>query len=527
MSEKRPDILFIVLDTLRRDRLSIYGHPRETSPNFDAFAAGATLFERAVAPAQWTIPAHASMFTGLYPSTHQLTQADGRLSGSYATLAEILQAGGYHTVGFCNNPLVGVLDNGLQRGFTQFYNYAGAAPNRPFEVRRGRLRAAMSARWSRFARAVSQHFAQSDLLFRVSLNPLFVPVWTRYINYKGHSARSIDDLTAYIARHRQGDQAPGARDRQPLFTFLNLMGTHLPYRPPQDYVDRFAPDVRHDKSAYRFMARFNADAARWASPADPPLNPWERAVIDGFYEAEIAYQDDHLGRLLRWLKVSGALEDTMVIITADHGEGHGDHQFFGHSFVVYQELVHVPLAVHYPARYPAGMRASANVSTRRIFHTVLDAAGLRSPADESDPNADVTGLSLANTVPGASRPGSDHEGGLVFAEAFPPTTLLKTLEHRNPAVIDRLRLTHVRRGVYQGEHKLAVVADQVEGLFDVSRDPLETRDLSAQHTALTDDLRRQIGAFVTTAESYRAGGAAFGAVSDEILDHLRGLGYIE
>ena len=77
----QPHILFIVLDTLRRDRLSLYGHVRETSPRLDAFAAGATVFQRAIAPAQWTIPAHASMFTGVYPSTHQVTQGYGRLSG--------------------------------------------------------------------------------------------------------------------------------------------------------------------------------------------------------------------------------------------------------------------------------------------------------------------------------------------------------------------------------------------------------------------------------------------------------------
>ena len=116
----KPNILLIVLDTLRRDRLSGYGHTRETSPELDAFAARATVFDRAVSPAQWTIPAHASLFTGVYPSTHQLTEAHGRLSGMFPTLAEILHGAGYHTTGFCNNALLGALDNGLRRGFEHF-----------------------------------------------------------------------------------------------------------------------------------------------------------------------------------------------------------------------------------------------------------------------------------------------------------------------------------------------------------------------------------------------------------------------
>ncbi|MFS8813548.1 sulfatase-like hydrolase/transferase, partial [Synechococcus sp. R55.7] len=126
---ERPNILLIVLDTQRADRLSCYWSEAErarqlpTSPNLDRLAAESTLFERAIAPAQWTIPSHASLFTGEYPSTHQTVQADLELSPALPTLAELLQLSGYTTVGFCNNPLVGILKNGLRRGFETFYNY--------------------------------------------------------------------------------------------------------------------------------------------------------------------------------------------------------------------------------------------------------------------------------------------------------------------------------------------------------------------------------------------------------------------
>jgi uncharacterized sulfatase len=517
MKNRKPNVLLIILDTLRRDRLSAYGYGLETSPEFDLFATNATLFERAVSTAQWTIPSHASMFTGVYPSTHQVTQADARLSGSYPTLAEILQMAGYETVGFCNNPLVGVLDNGLQRGFANFYNYAGAAPNRPFNVSKSKVRRAVAERFRRFARRVGNQFAQSDTLFRLSLYPAVVPLWTRLINYKGHTQHSIEDTIDYLQKHRANGQ-----DR-PLFAFLNLMGSHLPYRPPQDYVDRLAPDIRRDKRAYTFMGRFNADAARWASPPETPLTEWERRVIDAFYDAEIAYQDYHLAQLFKTLRESGALDDSIVIIAADHGEGHGDHDFFGHGFVVYQELVHVPLIIHFPECFPAGKHIQTNVSTRRIFHTVLDMAQVKPPLDEADPNGNVSGLSLVRALNGKP----DTEGGVVFAEAFPPQTFLNVLEHRNPSIIERLSLTQVRRGVYEGAHKLAVVGNTVEGLFDVANDPAETQSLAETKPDVVANMHSKIGAFVQTAEQYRAGGEGFNTVSDEVVDNLRALGYIE
>jgi arylsulfatase A-like enzyme len=518
MLSSQPDILFIVLDTTRRDRLSAYGSHRETSPELSQFAANGTLFERAVAAAQWTIPSHTSMFTGLYPSTHQVTQANGRLSGSYPALAEILRGAGYHTAAFCNNPLVGVLNNGLQRGFDRFYNYASAAPFRPSEEKQARPQREVLRAFRRyFARPLGNQFAHSDTLFRLSLHPIFVPLWTRLINYKGNTAHSIDDLMAYWDQHRAGG------NDKPLFTFLNLMGAHTPYNPPQAYLDRIAPRLRHDRQAYHFMRAFNADAARWASPVDPPLADWERQTLEHFYDAELAHQDHHLGRLLKHLRTSGALDNTLVIICADHGEGHGDHGYAGHSFVVYQELVHVPLLIHWPDHFPEGGRVTTNISTRRLFHTVLEAAGVKPPLDEADPNADITNLTLRHVANGAP----DTENDIAFAEAFPPEIFLGVIQHRNADLINRLRLSSVRRGMYRGDYKLATIGGQVDGLFNIAADPAEIQDISAGQAALTAELLRYLTTFVKTAESRRADEMAFASVDESVLDQLRALGYIE
>jgi uncharacterized sulfatase len=516
----QPHILFIVLDTLRRDRLSTYGHSRETSPELDHFAQTATQFERAVSAAQWTVPSHASMFTGRYPSTHGLTQANGALASAYPTLAELLHDGGYHTVAFCNNPLVGVLNHGLQRGFDHFYNYASAAPFRPIESQRNKLRREMLRLFRRhLARPMGNQFAHSDWLFRVSLKPLFVPFWTRLINYKGNTANSVTDLMDYWGQYSAGGAA------KPVFAFLNLMGAHLPYNPPQDYLDRVAPDVRKNRQAYPFMRRFNADAARWASPTDPPLADWERETLTGFYDAEIAHQDAQVGRLLAYLKQSGALENTLVIICADHGEGHGDHDFFGHGFVVYQELVHVPLLIRWPDGQGAGQRVTTTVSTRRLFQTVLEAASPPDGRDKSRPynTPDESRLSLGRVASG----GDDAEDGVAISEAFPPLTFLNVIQHRNPALIDKLRLKGVRRGIYDGQHKLVVVDQRVEGLFNVTADPAEAHNLVIDQKLRVAEMQRKLGALVAQAESQRVESGAGSEVDDAVVEHLRALGYIE
>ncbi len=513
----QPDILFIVLDTQRRDRLSLYGGPRETSPALDDFARNATVFERAVAPAQWTMPSHASMFTGLHVGTHGVIEVSDALSGMYPTLAEILQADGYRTVGFCNNPLVGLLNNNLTRGFDAFYNYAGASPSRPRDVNRGAVRRALSTGWRRFAHRVQNQFAQNDTLFRLSLHPWLVSLWTRAVNYKGHTEHTIDDaIDTMRAHHAGGADAP-------LFTFINLMGTHMPYRPPQSYVDRVVPELRRDKAAYRFMGRFNDDAARWASPTEQSLTEWELDVLKAFYDAEIAYQDDHVGRLLRDLQASGRLDNTMVVVVADHGEAHGDHGFMGHSFVVYQELEQDPQVNHFPGGLAAGKHATTNVSTRRLFHTMLDAAGVAPPLDEADPNANVARLSLAAATNGVP----DIEGNTAFVEAFPPNTFLNVLRHRNPAVIDTMNLRQVRRGVYDGAHKLTTVGTHVDGLFYLNDDPDEVRSVAAQNPALTQAMQQKLDAFAREVAGQRTNGAAFEGVNADVEDHLRALGYIE
>ena len=500
-----PHILLVVLDTLRRDHLSTYGYQRSTAPALDDFAARATLFERAISPAQWTLPAHASLFTGRYPAVHQLTQVGSRLGLQHPTLAEILRTAGWRTAAFCNNPLLAALDCGLQRGFTNFYSYAGAVRSRPA------LRSpAPTLAWRAFMQPAQRRGARSTLLFRAALRPRLAPLWTRLLRFKGDGAASIDDLCDYLRQQRAG----GNGERQ--FTFLNLMGAHLPWQPARASLQRIAP--ASGPQARRLLRQFNARAARWSLPPEPELSDEERQALLDAYDAEILQQDAQLGRLLRALQAMNALADTLVIIVADHGEAQGDHGYMGHSFGAQQELVHVPLIVHDPAgRCAAGQRVSAPVSTRRIFHTALAAAGLSAPLDEADPEADVAGLTLARAAEGCD---SD---GPVFSEAWPPETLLALLRRRNPELLRRRRLDEVRRAMHSGRHKLLLCGDDVEALYDLQDDPREQRDLALQRPQLAASLRRQMLTALPAAQTR----AAAGDIDATVAGTLRALGYIE
>ena len=264
-SISRPNIVWIVLDTHRFDRLGAYGYTRGASPNLDAFAEQSTLFERAVAPAQWTIPSHASMFTGEYPSTHLTTQSGDALDLYFHTAAEWLHSNGYQNTGFCNNPLVGVINNGLTRGFDTFYNYGGAVPSTPSRALHHPIKL-LSQVWERYTQLlrrisypIQNAIAQSESLLDLSLIPLFVPLWTRYAHFKGDTRKSLSDATAFIRTRLQPPQS------KPHFVFINLLETHLPLRAPDPFIAQFAPVVREERAARDFMPRVQHSGTALAS----------------------------------------------------------------------------------------------------------------------------------------------------------------------------------------------------------------------------------------------------------------------
>lgn len=518
----QPDIIFIVLDTQRADRLGCYGYDKPTTPFLDAFAAQGVLFEQAISPAQWTIPSHASLFTGLYPTAHQVTQSNQSLGPDRPHLAEALHAAGYQTIGFCNNPLVGILDNGFKRGFQTFYNYGGAIPTLPRSSSRFPWPLNVAAeKYTQFLRRISypiqNFFGQSDLAFSVSLNAWLTPLWSRLARFKGQNERSVQDVVWFL-RQRERE-----RREQPLFLFLNLMETHLPFWPPAEFVDRISPELRDNREARAILHDWNREAYRWAAPLPQPLGELEAQVLSDMYDAEVAYQDDYLGELWTALAERRQQQNTLTVIVADHGDGLGEHGYFGHAFVAYQELVHVPLILNWPAQFSA-MRVATPVSTRRIYHTLLDAAGILPDMPHLDPS-EIHNLTLKQTVRG-----QDPEQGAAYAEIYPPLNFVRAIERRQPELLEPFRCLAVRQAVVQGDLKLVQVDQQPDELFHLGRDPLEMQnrlaEMPAEAIQLTQTLQR-IARRVENQRDHLAVGTTLEVDDENLLQRLRGLGYIE
>lgn len=511
MARRRPDIVFLVLDTQRSDRLSCYGYGQPTSPHLDALAANSTLFSRAVAPAQWTVPSHASMFTGLYPSGHGVLQSYSVLPQDIPTLAERLSASGYYTAGFCNNPLVGVINNGLRRGFTSFLNYSGLLTSRPNQAGRSprlldRYRQAFKRLVAGALNQVQDSFARSDLLLAFSFTPLMVPLWQTALSFKGNTPKSLDDAARLLVDRQ------GLEDDQPIFTFINLMGTHMPYHPPRSYVERFAPHVLQDRAARHYLRRFNGDIYGWLAPLAGELGEQQKLTLDGMYDAEVAHQDSQVGAFLQQLRQGGALENTLVIVCSDHGEHLGEKHFIGHSISLYNELVQVPLIIHdSTGAFPVGTTRGDVVSTRCLFHTVLAAAGVATAVEAS--------LSLAQ--------GSDGGNHRVYAEATPPQNVLNLLNRRQPELVLSHACDQPRRAVWLGNHKLIETGGERLELYDVHTDPREDLNLSDIFPENVEVLQECLELFAAGSGAIATAERAPGYDDPDLQRRLRDLGYLE
>ncbi|MBC8078205.1 MAG: sulfatase-like hydrolase/transferase [Chloroflexales bacterium] len=507
------DIVLLVLDTQRVDRLACYGHQIATSPHLDALAADATRFRYAVAPAQWTVPSHASMFTGVYPIQHGAVQSSSSLPPALPTVAERLRDAGYYTAAFCNNPVVGVVNNGLRRGFRSFLNYSGLLTSRPNQAGArsaplDRYRQWFKQRVVALLNRVQDSFARSEALLAFSFTPLMVPLWQTALSFKGNTPKSLADAARLLIERR------GLERDQPAFAFINLMGAHMPYHPPRHEVQRFAPDLLRSAAARRFLRRFNSDVLGWLAPLADELAPEQLTLLQGMYNAEVAAQDARVGAFVQQLRDHGALDRTLLVVCADHGEHLGEKHFIGHTVSLYNQLIHVPLLIRDPAgAFARGGAVDQVVSLRRLFHTMLTAAGAATPHERR--------FSLEHT--GAS----DPDGGVALAMATPLTNVQSLLRQRQPKLVAKYRTDQLRRAVWRGRYKLIQTGDDGLELFDVVDDPTEQTNLRDMLPEQVDELR-ELGQATAGAAIAAPSQAPSTADEDPLVRHrLRDLGYLE
>ncbi len=336
-----PNVLLILVDTLRADHLSSYGYSRPTSPKIDQLARQGVTFENAIAASSWSLPSHASLVTGCPVHDHGLGNVkpmpwfgwgESGMNG-LPTLGEALQKLGYRTGAFSANRIYFTSNVGLGRGFMHFEDYFDGVGDVFVRTQFGR----------EFARLYMNRSEKSK--FTRVFRAVGLSAWL------DKDSEGSGDYGGIYGIRKRADEVNRetlrwiARNSQhPFFAFLNYLDVHYGYGGPAGY----------------------------SKPA------WDHGTTIDEYDAGIKYTDDVIGQLLHSLGDSGVLKNTIVIITSDHGESLGDHGLSFHGAALYWELVHVPLIISWPGHIPQGVRVQQPVTNAAIANTILDLIGTQS-----------------------------------------------------------------------------------------------------------------------------------------------------
>ncbi len=401
-----PNILLIVLDAVRAESLETYGANREVAPNFAALAKQGVTFDQAWSTAPWTLPSQAGMFTGRLPSELSADWLTA-LDGASPTLAESLAKRGWATGGFVGNTHYCSAETGLARGFAHYEDY----------------------------RLTPLDFVLCTALGR----RIVLSSWAVDCGLADWPARKrADEVTGGLLRwlDERGDR--------PYFAFVNYFDAHDPYLAPPGFRTQL-PQSRDDVILMRHW---------WSLPKDK-LTPAQVELQRTSYEDCIRGLDAHLGKLLGNLKRRGDLDNTIVIVTADHGEHFGDHGLFLHGNSLYEPLLHVPLVVVWPERVPAGVRVRAPVSLSGLPNTVLAL---------TDSEATFPGTSWTPCW------NSSHQGEVIAAE-IPSQARYPPCHGHSPVAHGAMQ------ALRDGDLKYIHGGDGAEELYDLARDPQERNNL--------------------------------------------------
>ena len=474
--DDRPNIIIICWDTVRADRLGLYGCALPTTPFVDQWAAEARVFDDCRSVANCTVPAHASWFTGFMPGEHGRSNNDPHLDSRFETLAERLLGAGYETYMFSANPHI-VKANNFDQGFD--------AVEHPWDEKY--RQAAIE-----IARSKTYGGDGSRPRLRAARQGKVPP---RDIKDSGTLPRR--GLTEWLTK-KSGDK--------PFFAFINVMEAHLPCAPAAAYLERIA--------------------AAAGTPVDAGVGfPWadvwcytlgERDLTDAQlswarlkYAASVAELDALFEDFLEALEKAGHLENTVVILTSDHGELLGEHHLLDHQYSLHEPLIRVPLVVHGPGRFTPG-RDTRPVTNADIFPTVLELAGVDAPAETSDKAASLL-CAPEKRVRVAECPAyPTHWFSLVknLYPAFDPRPYARTL-----------------RAVYKDDFKLIAGSDKRFELFDLASDPEELHDLSAAKQDVVDEMRDALLRWTGSFDRVNFGPGPHPEMSPEERRRLEALGY--
>jgi uncharacterized sulfatase len=473
MTGKKPNILFIIIDSARYDHFSLYGYDRSTTPFLDLTADDFVIYENANTPAAWTRPAMASIFTSLYPQQY------GFFEGEYPAehtpvLTGILRANGYRTVILSNNTYMSPL-TGFQRYADRFYF-----------VRAGEMPSALDKA------VVLKHGLK--LLRRYLDRRTSYKVFPEMINEQ--ALRVLRELSSAS---------------EPFFVYVHH-DAHHPYLSERKYLRQFLGGDYTEEEIRTVEQVQKSGNMYWfnRTTLDPEVRARYYAILRAMHDASIYKNDLMIWKLIRALKASGAYQDTMIIIAADHGEFLGERDLISHGLYLFDESVRVPLLIKYPRGLDLSGRSDRLVSTIDLMPTMLELAG----TDVREYISEAQGMSLLSE--------NEHEfvitqrmnfaKGLDFWQSKYPDHDFEQYDYGNSISFK----TRKRKFVWasKGDHRL----------FDLDTDPQETRSVFGDDERSRTYLRR--------AEEWidrvpKVTGEPTGEFDEKVREHLRGLGYIE
>jgi arylsulfatase A-like enzyme len=422
-----PNVLFIIVDTLRADHLSPYGYTRDTSPYLTHLAEQGVLFENAIAPASWTLPSHASMLTGLYPHEDRVETEKDFLSGSFPTLGDAMAKRGYRTAAFSANYPLFSKDYGFIHGFSRFDDY---------------------------------DLSLSSILDKVPFSEFILKDLSHITSGQEH---------AFFGRKNAPDAENITEDalnwiakgRRPFFVVLNYYDLHEPVLPPQPYLHMYTTNAKA-----RSQSLYFPDGCT-ESPEGESCQSERPQYVD-VYDGAIRYVDESIQHLLTQLNERGMLENTIVVFTADHGQEFGDHGLYGHNESLYRGEIQVPLIIWKPGLVPASVRVPTPVSTTDIPATILDltAPGENNAGTQAAPQA----------LPGRSLEPLWGSGPIVSSWPPPGSELARLHWFDRSAPNYNSPVRSIVTPQWHYIHQLGK-----DFLFDWKTDPDEMHDLSAGH----------------------------------------------
>lgn len=477
----KPNVVLIVMDTQRADNLSCYGYHKETTPNIDKIAKEGAIFLNNIIPGVWTLPSHASLFTGRYVSGHGADAHCEYLMVEFPTMAEILRENSYQTVGFSNNGWVS-RRTGVARGFEEYY---------------------LISRRVKGKKIVEWFYVEEES-------------FTGEGEEDRGSLKTVNAAVSWLKR--RWDRS------KPFFMFINFIEPHGPYWPPEPFRSKFLPsDVTEEELKSLPKLRSVGECVDIRVGA-LKLSKREWELEKALYDGCTATVDDRIGKFFSYLKEEGLIDNTLFIITSDHGDVQGEHDpHVEHHLCVYDELVRVPLIIRYPDIVPKGVKVKWLSQTVDILPTILDIVDIK----EKKYWKTLHGYSLIPTL-SEDKPVRDF----ALIEYHTSVQQLFHTWRRHPEY-DVRHLSYWIKALRTLKYKYIWYSNGKDELYDLEEDPKETRNIAEERPDIVRKLREKLEQVLLSIDQVDYGDMQriehrkrqFGEESLKVFDRLRAWGF--